>query len=89
MTEAGSEWDESDESDATSAVVAHGLLGNLAVIRGAVRVLTADPALSDAERKRLLQMVDAQVDLVQGVLTDLVRGLPSHALAALDDLSGR
>ena len=76
------------DGDAATAVVAHGLLGNLAVIRGASRMI-AEPELGQAEKEKLLRMVDAQIDLMQGVLTDLVRGLPSHALAALDDLRSR
>lgn len=72
--------------DAATAVAAHGLLGNLAVIRGATRMMIGEPRLSDGERARLLEMLDAQVDLMQGVLTDLVRGLPLEALTALDDL---
>lgn len=85
-------WAAPDESepgaDAASAVVAHGLLGNLAVIRGATRMMLAEPRLSPAERVRLLEMLDAQIDLMQGVLADLVRGLPLEALTALDDLRG-
>ena len=77
------------DDDATTAVVAHGLLGNLAVIRGASRMLLSDMELPAAERRKLLTMLDTQVDLMQGVLTDLVRGLPSQALAALDELGRR
>jgi len=77
------------EGDAAAAVLAHGLLGNLAVIRGATRMLLAEPELDEEERAKLLQMVDVQIDLMQGLLTDLVRGLPSQALAALDDLGTR
>lgn len=72
--------------DAVAAVVAHGLLGNLAVIRGATRMMIGEPHLSDSERARLLTLLDAQVDLMQGILTDVVRGLPLEALTALDDL---
>jgi hypothetical protein len=77
------------EADAMTAIVAHGLLGNLAVIRGAARLLQSERQLGTEERDRLFTMLDAQVDLMQGVLTDLVRGLPSQALAALDDLRRR
>jgi hypothetical protein len=74
------------DSDASTAVVAHGLLSNLAVVRGVTRMLLGDPALGQSEREKLLSILDVQVDLMQGVLTDLVRGLPSQALAALDEL---
>jgi hypothetical protein len=77
------------EADATAAVMAHGLLGNLAVVRGVARLLTHDDGLAAGERARLLEMLDSQVDLMQGVLTDLVRGLPTQALKALDELGQR
>jgi hypothetical protein len=77
------------EADAMTAIVAHGLLGNLAVIRGAARLLQSERQLGPEESERLFAMLDAQVELMQGVLTDLVRGLPSQALAALDDLRRR
>lgn len=72
--------------DASTAVVAHGLLGNLAVIRGAAQTLLSAPAIDARERERILRMLDAQAELMQGVLGDLVRGLPASALAALDHL---
>ena len=74
------------DSDAAAAVVAHGLLGNLAVIRGATRMLLADNDLDARERADLVEMLESQIDLMQGVLTDLGRGLPSNALAVLDEL---
>ncbi|HEX7168505.1 MAG TPA: hypothetical protein VF230_16105 [Acidimicrobiales bacterium] len=74
------------DADAAAAVVAHGLLGHLAVIRGASRMLLADPGMAPGERAKLLELVETQSALVQGVLADLVRGLPDQALAALDDL---
>jgi hypothetical protein len=75
-------------ADATS--VAHGLLADLAVIRGATRMMLAEPRLSPGERVSLLEMLDAQIDVMQRVLTDVVRGLPSsEALTAVDDLRGR
>jgi hypothetical protein len=73
------------EADTSTAVVAHGLLGNLTVIRGAIQLLATEAAaLSEVQRARLMRMAETQVELMQGVLTDLVRGLPSQALAALD-----
>ncbi|HEX4979483.1 MAG TPA: hypothetical protein VFV35_05400 [Acidimicrobiales bacterium] len=74
------------DADASTAVVAHGLLGNLAVIRGAAQTLLSAAAMDVRERERILRMLDAQAELMQGVLGDLVRGLPASALAALDDL---
>lgn len=80
---------EAADADRASAVIAHGLLGNLAVIRGATHMMLAEPRLSDGERVKLLEILDGQIDLMQGVLTDLVRVLPLEALAALDDLRSR
>ena len=74
------------DADATTAVVAHGLLGNLAVIRGVARLLIGEHDMPEPDRSNLLEMLDSQVNLVQGVLTDLIRGMPSNALAALDEL---
>lgn len=74
------------DADTATAVVAHGLLGNLAVVRGVARLLMGEPDLPEAERTKLLELLDGQVDLMQGVLADLIRGLPSQALAALDEL---
>ena len=74
--------------DATTAVLAHGLLGNLAVIRGATSVLVGGDGndLAPADRARLSAVLDAQFDLMQGVLADLVRGLPAAAIEELDRL---
>jgi hypothetical protein len=77
------------DGDAAAAVVAHGLLGNLAVVRGATRMLLADNDLGARQRADLVNMLEAQIDLMQGVLTDLVRGLPSNALVVLDELRSR
>ena len=82
-------WAGEPDADASTAVVAHGLLGNIAVIRGVARMLASEPELPRAERDKLIAILDTQVDLIQGVLADLVHGLPSQALAALEELRYR
>ena len=77
------------DADASTAIVAHGLLGNIAVIRGVARMLASEPELPRAERDKLIVILDSQIDLIQGVLGDLVHGLPSQALAALEELRYR
>ena len=74
--------------DATFAVVAHGLLQSVTVIRGAAATLKEVWAdLPVNERDRLLERLDSQAAHVGEVLTDLVQMLPSAALAVLEGLA--
>jgi adenylate kinase len=76
-----------DADAATIAVMAHGLLGAVGVIRGATTMLQgrAD-RLSPAKRDGLFDMILEQTGLLTGVLRDLMRGLPvdqQHRIQAL------
>lgn len=76
-------WD----PDPTTAVIAHGLLGSLAVIAGAASTLKEHGRRIDAAtRDTLLQMIITQVDHVSSVIGDMARGLPPEVLRALEDL---
>ena len=79
---------EIDESDATSALIAHALLNSVAIIAGAAGTLRSVWETLDNERREtLLGMIEAQAAHVAGVLQDLVRGLPVDALDALQHLA--
>lgn len=73
--------------DALMAVVAHGLLGSLAVCMGAVRTVLAHHDLADDKRADLLEMATDQMEHMAEVLKDLMRGLPAAAREALDSLN--
>ena len=74
--------------DATFAVVAHGLLQSVTVIRGAAGTLKDRWAeLPDVERDRLLENLDSQAAHLGEVLSDLVQMLPSRAIAVLEGLA--
>lgn len=74
--------------DATFAVVAHGLLQSVTVIRGSASTLKEHWAdLPDVERERLLERLDSQAAHVGEVLSDLVQMLPSAAIAVLEGLA--
>ena len=74
--------------DATFAVVAHGLLQSVTVIRGAAATLRERWAdLPEVERDRLLEKLDSQAAYVGEVLFDLVQMLPSAAIAVLEGLA--
>ena len=71
--------------DATFAVVAHGLLQSVTVIRGVAATLKdAWADLPDGERDHLLERLDSQAAHVGDVLSDLVQMLPSAAIAVLE-----
>ena len=76
--------------DATIAVVAHGLLQSVTVIRGAAATLREHWAELDHDaRQSLLEKVDTQAEYVAGVLADLVQMLPSSARAVLESLGDK
>jgi hypothetical protein len=72
--------------DPTTAIVAHGLLNSMAVLKGTATALldhwelmTADPERA----KEMLGRIARQADLASGVLEDLVRGLPPQLVSTL------
>jgi hypothetical protein len=60
----------------TSAVVAHGLLGSVAMVVAAAARLAEDWEASDAAQRALLRKLSEHAAHIEGVLHDLVRGLP-------------
>jgi signal transduction histidine kinase len=71
--------------ETTVAVVAHALLGSMAVISGAAETLEeAWTQLTAANRKALLAMIGAQSAHVSGLLRDLIRGLPQEPIRELE-----
>jgi K+-sensing histidine kinase KdpD len=74
--------------DPTAAVMAHGLLNSMAIIRGAARTLQeAWESLGPEQRAQLLSMVADQADHVASMLGELARGLPMGVLQELESLS--
>ena len=74
-----------DEGDAAWAVVTHGVVGTLAVARGAAETLRGSWGdLDDESRLRLVDMVLDQVTHASGVLQDAGKGLSPEAVSALD-----
>src|SRR3954447_9022720 len=75
-------------SDATLAVVAHGLLSSMSVVQGANLMLRDDwERLAPGRREELLDMAITQSQHTIGVLQDLMRGVPPDIAAELDRLS--
>jgi hypothetical protein len=73
--------------DAVLAVAAHAVLNSVAVAYGSVEVVrTASDRLSPAQVDDLLARALTQLDLVSGILGDLVRGLPPQIVDAMDEL---
>lgn len=72
------------QTDATMAVVAHGLLSSMALINGSAQLLSDRWESLDASRRaRLLDTVCEQSTFVIEVLKDLARGLPPDVDAVL------
>lgn len=69
--------------DDLSAVLAHGLLGNLHVIQSVLALLASDRVAVD-ERPQLHAMAESQIELMVDVLRDMARGLPADVVAFLD-----
>jgi hypothetical protein len=73
--------------DAVLAVAAHAMLNSVAVAFGSVDMVRSSAArLSPAQVGDLLDRALAQLELVSGILGDLVRGLPPQLVDAMDDL---
>ena len=83
MTDGGS-W--TTETDALLAVVAHGLIGSMSSIGMALNALSTREL--DAERRdELLALACRQTEHVQGVLRDLIAGVPPEVTDALNTLA--
>jgi len=73
--------------DAVLAVAAHAMLNSVAVAFGSVEMVRSSPTrLSPEQVDDLLDRALVQLDLVSGILADLVRGLPPQLVDAMDEL---
>lgn len=78
------------ESDATMAVIAHGLLNSVSAIQmGAYALKESWPQLSEQQRIQILDIVADQAGHVRGILQDMIRGLPTEVIRALNGLERR
>ena len=69
-------------------VVAHGLLNSIAVVQGIANIIAEDGEdMSAAQLRSWVDRMKQHTSLMAGVLQDVVRGIPSDILVALDDLS--
>ena len=71
-----------DEERTTVAVLAHGMLTSMTVVKIAVELLANDAAGPQA-RETAKELAHAQIALITDALCDLARGLPSEALVML------
>lgn len=79
--------DDEAETAATTAVVAHGLLGSMAVISGAAETLRENwTDLNTVDRDGLLSMIETHSVHVAVTLADLARGLSPEVTEVLDRL---
>ncbi|MBV8386141.1 MAG: EAL domain-containing protein [Acidimicrobiia bacterium] len=75
--------------DATVAVTAHGLLSAMGAIEMVLNLVRQRyGVIPEEEFRALVGSAERQARLVNGVLRDLVRGMPTGTLALLDELSG-
>ena len=75
--------------EAGMAVLAHALLGSMAVISGAADTLGESwGSLTEANRRALLAMISGQSAHVTGLLRDLIQGLPEAPIRGLELLAG-
>ena len=81
--------DADDQTDeATFAVIAHGLLNSLTVVKGAADMVRASFAeLPTAQVQSWFDSIDRQTEMMADILVDVVRGLPPQALIVLDELA--
>jgi EAL domain-containing protein (putative c-di-GMP-specific phosphodiesterase class I) len=76
------------DNDATVAITAHGLLGATSAIETALSLIRQrHTEIPEVEFLAIVRAAERQARLVDGVLKDLIRGLPPGTLAALDELS--
>jgi EAL domain-containing protein (putative c-di-GMP-specific phosphodiesterase class I) len=77
------------DNDATVAITAHGLLSATSAIETALSLIRQrHTEIPEIEFLAIVRAAERQARLVNGVLKDLIRGLPPGTLAALDELSG-
>jgi hypothetical protein len=77
------------DSDATVAITAHGLLSATSAIETSLTLIRQrHNEIPEVEFLAIVRAAERQARLVDGVLKDLIRGLPPGTLAALDELSG-
>jgi hypothetical protein len=73
--------------DAMLAVAAHALLNSVAVAYGSIQTVRgAGDRLTAHQTDDLLGRALVQLDLVSGILHDLVRGMPPQLLSVMDEL---
>lgn len=78
------------DSDATMAVIAHGLLNSVSAIQmGAFALKESWQQLSEEQRVQILDIVSDQAGHIRGILQDMIRGLPSEVIRALNGLEHR
>ncbi len=77
-------------TDATLAVITHGLLSSVAVLTHAMRTLLSfgDDLVVD-QRNEILTVALRQAEYLHEVLADIARGLPGDAIDALDSIAER
>ncbi|HMC69662.1 MAG TPA: histidine kinase dimerization/phospho-acceptor domain-containing protein [Mycobacteriales bacterium] len=86
---AGTASDADDQTDeATFAVIAHGLLNSLTVVKGAADMVRASfPELPTEQVQLWFDSIHDQTEMMADILVDVVRGLPPQALIVLDELA--
>ena len=78
------------EADAAMAVIAHGLLNSVSAIQmGAYALRESWEQMTDEQRDQVLGIVADQAAHVRGILQDMIRGLPSEVIRALNGLERR
>ncbi|HZQ28707.1 MAG TPA: hypothetical protein VFA94_13505 [Acidimicrobiales bacterium] len=81
---------ESASFDGVAGVVAHGLLNTMTVISGAAEILRTEwEHISSSRRHELFQLIELHAAEASEALGSIARGLPTEALATLDELSHR
>lgn len=67
------------------AVIAHGLMGNVALVRATAGLLREGyQQMSPDEREEAWSLLTGQADHIGAVLLDLVRQLPPESVAAME-----
>ena len=72
--------------DATTAIMAHGLMSSLGIVLGSARALRChweELGHEPATARRLLERIERHAELVAGVLGELARGLPTEVASDL------
>lgn len=75
------------EEATLTAIIAHGLLGNVGTVRLIFdTLLKVGDSLPFERRQALLETGRDRLDFVTEMLRDLVRGLPGNVVEALEEL---